>query len=459
MMNRRMLAPLLIAVTIAACTEDASTAIRPLTSRPATIQVIPSGHDTALVGTFLDSAIRVRVRDAAGTPIAGYPVAFTLGQSSGRLLGDAALTDASGIATLVPWQLGVGIGAQRVFARADTAQALIFATATPPAQDSVFATISVGRFHACALAPSGKAYCWGNNENFSGGDGTQVSKSVPTAVKTTLRFTKIDAGFTHTCAIAVDRAVYCWGNAALGFDSVSYPLRPVPGPISSTLQFTEITAGDRHTCAIAVDGATYCWGDALQIGSGIALSSNTPVLVAGNHRFVRIDAFQWLTFALDETGTPWCWGIGSYSRFPSPHVKLVPTKIEGVTGLRSISVGVDRACGTTASRRTWCWTWGEDGSSLLTTAPALRTIAVGVLACGITDADRSIVCWNGPFDPKKASFPVARGLAVDSIYVGGFQCALTSRGAPYCWGANDRGDLGTGDRLSRRVPTAVVAPE
>jgi alpha-tubulin suppressor-like RCC1 family protein len=44
-----------------------------------------------------------------------------------------------------------------------------------------------------------------------------------------------------------------------------------------------------------------------------------------------------------------------------------------------------------------------------------------------------------------------------SLTVGGFHaCALTADGSPYCWGANQFGQLGDSTQTSRTTPTPVA---
>lgn len=47
---------------------------------------------------------------------------------------------------------------------------------------------------------------------------------------------------------------------------------------------------------------------------------------------------------------------------------------------------------------------------------------------------------------------------VKALSAGGFlqSCALMKFGGVYCWGNNDYGQLGTGDTVSKLVPTQVV---
>jgi alpha-tubulin suppressor-like RCC1 family protein len=53
---------------------------------------------------------------------------------------------------------------------------------------------------------------------------------------------------------------------------------------------------------------------------------------------------------------------------------------------------------------------------------------------------------------------VTRRRCAGSITIGGgdlFTCALRTTGAVSCWGANDQGQLGTGDYTGRSTPTTI----
>src|SRR5664280_1093122 len=70
--------------------------------------------------------------------------------------------------------------------------------------------VVTGYAHTCALAPSGQAYCWGNNDEGHLGDNTTTQRSTPVAVQqggTT--FTSITSGSFHTCGLTSAGAAYC----------------------------------------------------------------------------------------------------------------------------------------------------------------------------------------------------------------------------------------------------------
>jgi alpha-tubulin suppressor-like RCC1 family protein len=107
-----------------------------------------------------------------------------------------------------------------------------------PTKQSVpvpFFDMTVGGSHVCALDGSNTTYCWGisNNEGQQG-NGTLVSKSVPTEISTialgTSRFAKLGAGDANACGVSTDGVPYCWGRAeTLG--NVVNDNRTAPTPI------------------------------------------------------------------------------------------------------------------------------------------------------------------------------------------------------------------------------------
>jgi hypothetical protein len=447
-------AVLALAIGLAGCNESTSARAHP------TITPLPSGHDSALAGTDLEFVPRVLVQQPDGRiAVPGTVVTFTA-SSGGSVAGTPALTDPQGMAGPAAWRLGNTVGMQTLIAAtADGATAAITAVALPRAQDGVFASIVVGRQHACALNPGGAAFCWGQNANGQLGDGTSTSRNSPVAVVGGLRFQKLVAGYEHSCGLAAGGALYCWGgNAAGGLGDGTTTPRFLPVPSAGGLRFIDIAAGDGHTCGIATDGVTYCWGQNFaQLGSGSAESSALPVAVKGGHHFRAIAAWQWLTCATDDGGRPYCWGRRSetgFSAFRSDTARL----ISGVSGLQSIAVGDNHACGMTTDGQTWCWSWVAAAAAAPNAGPALRQIAVGLIACGVASTDGAIECWDAGFAFDTPPRPIASGLSVASVAAGGFQCALTALRAPYCWGANDAGGLGTGASTASRFPVAVNAP-
>jgi alpha-tubulin suppressor-like RCC1 family protein len=72
------------------------------------------------------------------------------------------------------------------------------------------------RSHACGIARSGKAFCWGANNLGQLGDGTTTDRLVPTAVSTTEVFVAIGAGDNFTCAMTPQLKGFCWGTNAQG---------------------------------------------------------------------------------------------------------------------------------------------------------------------------------------------------------------------------------------------------
>jgi len=92
-------------------------------------------------------------------------------------------------------------------------------------------SVTVGKEHACALDPSGAAFCWGGGKKGELGDGLNKSSSVPVAVSGGRAFRGIAAGFHHTCAITAYE-IWCWGDnfySQLGVFSAT-PGEPVQAP-------------------------------------------------------------------------------------------------------------------------------------------------------------------------------------------------------------------------------------
>ncbi len=77
---------------------------------PGAIVISAGNNQSALVGTAVTTAPRVRVTDALGNPVPGIVVTFAVTQGAGTVTGATPTTDASGFAAAASWTLGPAVG-------------------------------------------------------------------------------------------------------------------------------------------------------------------------------------------------------------------------------------------------------------------------------------------------------------------------------------------------------------
>ena len=95
------------------------------------------------------------------------------------------------------------------------------------------AQIAAGGPNACAVTTAGAAWCWGSDLYGQLGDGQQDDSSVPIAVTGFgTGAGQITVGTRHACLVATTGAAYCWGSpnyGALGNHSIDGG--GIPGPV------------------------------------------------------------------------------------------------------------------------------------------------------------------------------------------------------------------------------------
>src|SRR5712691_13022428 len=91
--------------------------------------------------------------------------------------------------------------------------------------------------------------------------------------------------------------------------------------------------------------------------------------------------------------------------------------------------------------------------------------ASGEFACGLTVAG-SAYCWgandrgqlgDGTTTDRSSPVRVMGAVRFASVSAGAFHtCGVTAQGAAYCWGLNEQGQLGDGTEKQRSSPVAVT---
>lgn len=322
------------------------------------------------------------------------------------------------------------------------------AAAPPPSVEltviptTAFSTLDAGESHTCALASGGQAWCWGRNAVGTLGDSSATTRTVPVQVlQPGLSFTQLTAGAIHNCALTSAGAAWCWGYNAdyrLGDSSTNLGLAPVQ--VKGGVTFASINAGSEHTCGLNSSGQAYCWGSSAygQLGTNSTARQKTPAAVQmpAGVSFSQIVASERHTCALDTTGQAWCWGYGAEGALGAGFTfgDSVPAQVTHPSGVTftSISTQYRHVCALDTTGQAWCW--GKNNNGQL--------------------GDNTLTLSYTPVAVQQPS-----GVTFASLEVGWtHSCGRTSAGQTYCWGWNNRGQLGDGTFTQRKVPVAVSQP-
>lgn len=264
---------------------------------------------------------------------------------------------------------------------------------------------------------------------------------------------------------------------------------------------TALASGGGHVCALLDNGTLRCWGQNAsgELGSGaydaghvVPLQTPTPTAVSGLARVTQVAAggygsgFGTTCAAAAEAGVK-CWGSngdgllglgpGDGGAAPAQSIAPLPLALDGVAEL---SLGGFFGCALVADGGVSCWgdnSLNELGRTLdagsfdptpmaVPLFGAASAVATGKYhACALLE-DHAVECWGAAnrgaigtlFDGGVAEPRIVPGLSATQLSAGdGSTCAITAEGGVVCWGADQYGQLGRGDNDAASV-AAVVDP-
>jgi len=361
---------------------------------------------------------------------------------------------------------------------------------TPPPPPKV-SLVAAGQTHACALLADKSVRCWGaNNKGQLGRDPATTSGSTtPLAVTLPGPADALASGDAFSCAV-VGGGVYCWGTNSAGQVGL-----PVPGSaltfsphrideVSGTFEgVVDVVAGGDFACARLSTGKMGCWGasDKGQLGSGsttLSTQASSPLYIKD---VTSMSANGQSAFIVFGTNAVRCWGANDSSQLGTGDTTTspIPTSPSGTTTWSSFGLGLLHGCGIATDASLLCWgsnSHGQAGQPLATTKVSTPTAvsAAGLVAqvsggdfhtCWVKK-DKSLYCLggngSGQISIGKATANELTPQAVKGLTSvqmvsarGSFTCSVDSTQQLWCWGANDKGQLGDGTLVERDDPTLV----
>jgi alpha-tubulin suppressor-like RCC1 family protein len=133
--------------------------------------------------------------------------------------------------------------------------------------------VSSGTGHACAVTVVGAVYCWGANGAGQAGAYSAAVPIIRTPTAVTIPwsgpFVSVAAGGILTCAMASSGRVYCWGADQLSLGENIQPESVEPRTAAEGMQFRMVSTGLMHACGIDTRGRLQCWGDTIKGALGV----------------------------------------------------------------------------------------------------------------------------------------------------------------------------------------------
>lgn len=244
-----------------------------------------------------------------------------------------------------------------------------------------------------------------------------------------------------------------------------------------------IAAGVNHTCAVTEAGAAWCWGvnGSGQLGDGTAQDRNAPVLVKAIGPVKKISAGKNHSCAVTMTEEAWCWGSNEYGKLgDGTDVKsFIPVKVAGLSGVVDVAAGETFSCAVTSDGSGFCWGsnyYGTLGNAskkasnkpvAVKGVSGLRSISASTFSnhvCAI-DHDNKGWCWgnnqkgqlgNGTIVHSSVPRELTKIPEMYKIWAGNWHsCAIQFDGKPFCWGSNYDGQLGSGDMTGKGAMSTI----
>jgi len=164
------------------------------------------------------------------------------------------------------------------------------------------------------------------------------------------------------------------------------------------------------------------------------IAPGAAVLPAGPS-FTAVAAGGEHTCAVDNEGAVLCWGSGSAGQLGDGSYtdRSTARRVASLEhGVKAVAAGWKHSCALASGGGVWCWGANHqgqlgDGSTLWSSRPKQTA--------GLESGVRAITAGDS------------------------HTCALTETGQVWCWGQNDRGQLGDGTTTPRKAPVAVIGLE
>jgi len=370
-------------------------------------------------------------------------------------------------------QLGAGTTGAGVLLTSDISAATKIAVDETGLPFSGVDEVTASGFHSCARKGD-TLFCWG--EKFTGSQAEPpadpaTDRTKPRAIGN-LAIEALAAGGPHTCTLKANGKIVCFGHSyfnELGRARAMDPTCTAPffyayagmvdphqcsGDLlemaSNVVSASALAGGEIHSCALAA-GSVFCWGSNFygQLGvTGTVSDLNPQRVLTDLVASTPLDGVTEIasgggkhTCAL-RTGKVFCWGSNSSGQLGADPTAITQrpnaVAVPGIDDATAIGAADGISCAVRTGGSVWCWGAADLG----------QLGDAGAIDGGVASpTPRQIL---GP--AGAGTLAGVRAVAPGKRHV----CAQKTDETVWCWGKNDRGQLGNGTTTDSIYPVKVT---
>ena len=258
-----------------------------------------------------------------------------------------------------------------------------------------------------AIDVQGQLWGWGENINgYLGTGGEKTMYKYPVQIAEGRKFSQITMGTCHSLGLDINGELWTWGAYSFGAMGVDSGQLFITSPVclmeerefskivgsyaidtegnlwewssetDTYQQFSDLKAKDVATgdisLAIDTDGKLWVWGTSdWSLGDGVTMSSEVPIQIMEDKRFIQVAAGNTASFALDVDGNLWSWGgndpiivgVGNALGLgPDIDVITTPRQVKAGTKFKRIIVSGSVYA---IDEKDNLWGWGPDNDGKL----------------------------------------------------------------------------------------------
>lgn len=234
--------------------------------------------------------------------------------------------------------------------------------------DSDWADIAAGGFHALAIKKDGSLWGWGRNASGQVGDGTNDDYYAPVRIGTANDWESVGTGTVTSYAIKKDHSLWAWGNNQAGELGIgSTHDQNTPTRVGTASDWQMVRGGALHTLAIKQDHSLWAWGTNSngQLGIGTTDPDSLPKRVGVESAWSSISCGFEFSLGIKTNGSLWSWGFNGNGQLGigSTSPQILPTAVGTDTDWTAVAAG--SAYSLAIKKDGTLWGWGSNGQGQL----------------------------------------------------------------------------------------------